>query len=167
MLQNHPTQNKEYFFFKPQNCNLGFYLSELNASWKMIYLGVEPVKPVAEPNAPTNRPTPWAELGVSMFNLSYKETTALHVIKNCNNDYTARIFMRKPTTITWVTARNGKLCRMANRFNSKKFSRTGLKKEHKYSAIKLYFSLYYNSDSMRTMSLFCSNHSLPPWNDGT
>ena len=42
---------------------------------------------------------------------------------------------------------------MADRFKSENFSRAGLKNEHKYSAIKFYFSPYYNSDSMRTMSL--------------
>ena len=54
---------------------------------------------------------------------------------------------------TWV----GKLFHMAGRCKSENFSRTGHKNEHKYSAIKLYFSSYYNNDSMRTMSLFCSN----------
>ena len=39
-------------------------------------------------------------------------------------------------------------------------------KEEKDSAIKFSFSSYYNSDSMRAMSLFCSNQTLPSWNDG-
>ena len=45
------------FFFKAHNCSLGFYMSELYASWKMTYLGVEPAKLVPESHAPTTRLT--------------------------------------------------------------------------------------------------------------
>ena len=53
------------FFFKPHNCSLGFYMSEIYASWKMTYLGVEPAKLVPESHAPTTRPTPCANLARS------------------------------------------------------------------------------------------------------
>ena len=60
----------------------------------------------------------------------------------------------------WAKTGAGKLFCLADQFKSEKFSRTGLKNKHKYSAIKFYFSSYHNSDS-RSMILCCSNQTLP------
>ena len=59
--------------------------------------------------------------------------------------------------INFFNAGVGKLFGMADRFKSENFSGNGFRNKHKYSAIKFYFSSHYNSDSIRTMSLFCSN----------
>ena len=70
-------------------------------------------------------------------------------------------------SVAFVSPGVDKLFRLADRFKSENCSRTGLKNKHKYSAIKFYFSPYYNSNSKRIMSLFCNNQTLPSWNDGT
>ena len=45
-----------HFCFSMLNCSLGFYVSELRASWTTTLLSIELAKPDRKPNAPTTRP---------------------------------------------------------------------------------------------------------------
>ena len=75
-------------------------------------------------------------------------STVINALKGCRNFEVKLIScsvyssLNKPYIIPGV----GKLFHMADRYKSKKFLRAGLKHKYKYSAIKFYFSSFYNSD---------------------